>query len=173
MRTTVRRLATLLIAVGLSAGPLVADASPRHDVEWTPYRTAPFTSPAGMNCTFALRGEPVRDREEIATFATFADGSPRVQQIRGDLRVRYTNLATGRSRVVDLDGIGTIQYFADGGTRLYLDGPAAVGFAPSDPYPAGFYRLDGFHVVYTAPDRAVRRMVVDAGTEHDLCADLG
>jgi hypothetical protein len=86
--------------------------------------------------------------------------------------MRFTSTRHGRSVTYDLNGTATIQYFRDDGTRLYLRGAAAVGFAPTDPYPAGFYRLTGFHGIYTAPERAVRRMVVDAGDEHDICDDL-
>lgn len=43
---------------------------------------------------------------------------------------------------------------------------------PSDAYSAGFYVLDGFHVVHTGPDRSNRRIVADAGTEHGVCDDL-
>ncbi len=167
-RSSIRRVLAVAAAFGLA---LPTSGLTSHLI-WTPYRTAPFTSAAGQNCSFALRGEPVRDEEEIATFARFADGSPRVQQIRGDLDVRYTNLDNGRSEIVTLDGVGTVQYFRSGATRIFFDGPAAVGFAPTDPYPAGFYRLTGFHVVDTAPERAVRRMSVDAGGEHDICRDL-
>ncbi len=149
--------------------PTVAAA---RQLSWKPYRTGAFESPAGQTCAFTLRGDPVKDREEIATWATYADGSPRLQTIRGDLRVRYTNVESGATVERDLFGVGTIAYGRDGSTTLYLVGPAAVGFKPTDPYPAGFYALDGFHVVYTAPERVTRQMVVDAGTEHDICGDL-
>lgn len=86
--------------------------------------------------------------------------------------MRFTNVDTGASIEVDLNGVGTIRYGADGAQTLYLLGPAAVGFRPTDPYPAGFYVLDGFHVVYTAPERAFREMQVDAGTERNICEDL-
>lgn len=71
-----------------------------------------------------------------------------------------------------INGVGTIRYGADDSQTLYLVGPAAVGFRPTDPYAAGFWVLDGFHVIYTAPDRAFREMRVDAGTERNICDDL-
>jgi hypothetical protein len=144
---------------------------PQH-LDWQPYRTAPFTAPAGQTCAFTLHGEAVADAEEIATLRTFPDGTPRVQVIRGDLRVRYTNVDTGAALERDLDGVGVIENGADGSVTYRFFGPAAVGFRPTDRYPAGFYALDGYHVVYTAPERAYREMRVDLGTEHDICADL-
>jgi hypothetical protein len=155
-----------------SAAPAPAPAAGARGLDWQPYRTQPFTSPAGQSCAFPLAGEPVRDEEEIATLATFPDGSPRQQVIRGDLRVRYTNLDTGAAVERDLDGVGLLTYDTDGGSTFRLFGRAAVGFRPGDPYPPGFYALDGYHVIYTAPDRAYREMKVDAGTEHDICDDL-
>jgi hypothetical protein len=161
-------LAGALAAAALSApSPALAAG-----LDWEPYRTAPFTSPAGQTCSFTLRGEPVVDEEEIATLATFPDGTPRVQVIRGDLRARYTNVETGAAVERDLDGVGVIENGADGSVTYRFFGPAAVGFRPTDPYPAGFYALDGYHEIYTAPERAYREMRVDLGTEHDICTDL-
>ena len=81
---------------------------------WEPYRTQPFTSPAGQSCAFPLKGEPVHDEEQIATLATFPDGTPKQQVIKGDLRVRYTNLDTGAAVEKDLNGVGYLEYETTG-----------------------------------------------------------
>lgn len=161
--------------------PTVAEAAPGrangpalpHHLTWTPFRTQPFTVPAGLACPFELRGDVLRDEEQIATLDTFADGSPRVQVIVGDLTIRYSNTSTGASVDEDLDGVGVLDNGADGSQTFRLFGPAAVGFRPTDPYPAGFWVLDGYHEVYTAPQRAYREMRVDGGSEHNVCDDLG
>jgi hypothetical protein len=167
--TTVAAAAALLVAAAASAGATGADSS---SVVWQPLRSEPITVAAGLACTFPLHLEPVVDEEEIATFATFPDGTPRVQAVRGGLRTRFTNLDTGVSVERDLDGIGVISYEADGSNTWYFSGPAAVGFRPTDGYPAGFYVLDGFHVVHTAPERTNREMRVDAGSEENICDAL-
>lgn len=168
-------LIVFLALMGVVVTAPAAQARPTSNLDgpvWVPYRTPPFTTPAGLACSFTLRGEPVLDEELIATWSSFPDGSPRLQTIKGDLRVRYTNVESGASLEVDLNGVGTIRYGADGSQTFFLAGPAAVGFRPTDPYPAGFYVLDGFHVVYTASGRAFREMRVDAGTERNICDDL-
>jgi hypothetical protein len=86
----------------------------------------------------AKRGTGIRDDEEIATFATFPDGTPRVQAATGDLRIWFTDLDTGESVERELDGVGVISCGADGSNTWYFFGPAAVGFRPTDDYPAGF-----------------------------------
>jgi hypothetical protein len=143
-----------------------------HGVEWEPYRTSGFTASAGQLCDFPLRSEPVLDEEMVATLSTFPDGAPRVQAFKGALHVRLTNLESGASTVEDLSGKALVHYFADGSYTMYLYGPVGVGFQPGDAYATGFYVLDGFHVVHTGPGRTDRRIVADAGTEHDVCEEL-
>lgn len=111
------------------------------------------------------------DEERIATISTFDDGTPQRQIIMGDLRMRYTNLDTGAVER-DLNGIGFIEYGADGSYTFRLIGGAAVGFRPTDPYPAGMWVLDGYHEIYTAPQRAYRERTADHGSEYNICTDL-
>ncbi|MGC5016956.1 hypothetical protein [Micromonospora sp. DT47] len=139
---------------------------------WEPYRSQPFQVAAGQRCAFPVAGEPVKDEEQIATLATFSDGSPRHQVITGDLRFRYTNLDTGASVEHDLNGTGFIEYGTDGSMVQRLVGAAAVGFRATDRFPKGIWALDGYHEVYFAPDGGYREIRVDAGTEHNVCTDL-
>ena len=166
----------LLVAATTAALLVIAPASTVRaesaPVVWQPLRSEPITVQAGLACTFPLHLEPVIDEEEIATIATFPDGTPRLQAVKGDLRTRFTNLDTGASVERDLDGLGVISYETDGSNTWYFFGPAAVGFRPTDDYPAGFYALDGFHVIHTEPERANREMRVDAGTEENICNAL-
>lgn len=164
----------LLTAAPATAAPDQATSAPDvpADAHWQPYHTQPFTAPAGLLCTFPLHAEPVLDEERVATLATFADGSPQRQVIMGDLRMRFTNLDSGAAVERDLNGIGFLEYGADGSYVFRFIGPAAIGFRPTDPYPAGMWAFDGYHVVYTAPQRAYREVRVDHGTEHNICTDL-
>ena len=128
---TARVLAAAFSAFALLAGagsPAVA-ASP-----WTPYAAADFVAPAGERCAFELQGQVVSDKERIRTLETFPDGRPRVQQVVGQLLVRYTNTATAESVVRNLTGNGIVEYSADGSYTLTLQGGHfAVGLQPTDP----------------------------------------
>lgn len=174
------RTASVLAAGALAAAiaaPAAADPSDRsgwEDLVWEPYRTQPFTSPAGQLCEFTLRADPVADEEMVATVARFADGSPKAEAYKGKLVVRYTNVETGAATDKDLSGSAVVRYFEDGAYTMYMYGPVGMGFRETDRYPRGMYVLDGFHVVHTGADAADRdrEMVVDGGSEHDICGDL-
>lgn len=151
---------------------LAAAALIPASIAWEPYETPSFTLPAGAVCTFELRADVLADEERIATLATFPDGSPRVQVIKGDLRMRFTNTSTKARTEEDLNGVGVIEYAADGGETFRAFGPGAVVFRPGDRYRAGFWILDGYHEVYTAPGFAYREMRVDGGGERNVCDAL-
>lgn len=142
------------------------------NAKWKPYRTSGFTAPAGMLCAFPLASEPVLDEERVAVLDTFDDGSPRKEVYMGDLVVKYTNLDTGAAVEVDLSGTAFVEYGADGSYLMTTIGPVGFGFRPTDGYSAGMWVLDGYHEVYTAPQRAFREIRVDNGTEHNICTDL-
>jgi hypothetical protein len=183
VRAVAVRFAAVLATAALAAAaaaPATADPSATPDrsgwdgLVWEPYRTQPFTSPAGQLCEFTLQAEPVADEEMVATVARFPDGSPKVEAYKGRLVVRYTNLVTGASTDKDLSGSAVVRYFKDRAYTMYMYGPVGVGFRETDQYPKGMYVLDGFHVVHTGADPADRdrEVVVDGGTEHDICGDL-
>ncbi|MGH3317520.1 MAG: hypothetical protein ACRDO0_15385 [Nocardioidaceae bacterium] len=184
IRTVAARTAAVLAAGALTAAvaaPAAAHRSPTpdrsgwEDLVWEPYRSQPFTSPAGQLCDFALQADPIEDEEMVATVARFPDGEPKVEAYKGRLVVRYTNVETGASTDKDLSGYAVVRYFEDGAYTMYMYGPVGVGFREADQYPRGMYVFDGFHVVHTGADPADRdrEVIVDSGTEHDICADLG
>lgn len=172
-------LAAGVLTTGVAA-PATADRSATpgssgwDDLVWEPYRTQPFTSPAGQLCDFTLHADPVADEEMVATVARFPDGSPKVEAYKGKLVVRYTNVETGATTDKDLSGNAVVRYFENGAYTMYMYGPVGVGFRETDRYPKGMYVFDGFHVVHTGADPADRdrQVVVDGGTEHDICGDL-
>jgi len=185
IHAVVLRTAPVLAAGALAAAVAAPAAATRSttapdpsgwdDLVWEPYRTQPFTAPAGQLCEFTLRADPVADEEVVATVARFADGSPKVEAYKGKLVVRYTNAETGATTDKDLSGSAVVRYFEDGAYTMSMYGPVGVGFRETDRYPRGMYVLDGFHVVHTGADPADRdrEMVVDGGSEHDICGDLG
>ena len=167
---TARVLAAAVGAVALVVGagsPAVA-ASP-----WTPYQAADFVAPAGDRCPFELQGQVVSDKERIRTLETFADGTPRVQQVVGQLLVRYTNTATGESVVRNLTGNGIVEYSADGSYTLTLQGGHfAVGLQPTDPGGPGFFVFTGSgHSLAVAAD-GTRTITYGHGPVEDLCQTL-
>lgn len=182
MRRPARALSRVMVAAIAALGavvpavPAVAAASPSPalpaGLDWEAYRTQPFTVPAGARCAFPVAGEPVLDEERIATLTTFPDGSPEQQVITGDLRMRYTNLDTGASVEHLLDGTALITYGTDGSMVQRYVGAAMVGFRSTDPWPVGLWRLDGYHEVRFGPDGGEREILVDGGTEHNICTDI-
>jgi hypothetical protein len=184
IRTVATRTAAVLAAGALAAAvaaapatadrPATPDRSGWDDLAWEPYRTPPFTSPAGQLCEFTLQADPIADEEMVATVARFPDGTPKVEAYKGRLVVRYTNVETGASTDKDLSGYAVVRYFEDGAYTMYMYGPVGVGFRGTDRYPKGMYVLDGFHVVQTGADPVDRNreVLVDGGTEHDICGDL-
>lgn len=169
--------AALVAALASPAGAALSatpDRSGWGHLVWEPYRAQPFTSPAGQLCAFTLHAVPIADEEKVATVARFPDESPKVEACKGRLVVRYTNVESGASTDKDLSGYAVVRHFEDGAYTMYMYGPVGVGFRDTDRYPKGMYVFDGFHVVHTGADAADRdrAVVVDGGTEHDICADL-
>lgn len=141
--------------------------------EWEPYRTEPFEVAAGTRCAFTLRGDVLKDREEIRTFASFPDGSPRVQVIRGPLVMRFTNVESGMSVVRDLSGTGALVYEPDGSfTLILLHGHFAAGLAPTDEGGPAFLYFSGTgHSVRFDADGS-RTVHLGVGPVEDLCETL-
>lgn len=167
-----RRITISVLAAACAlfvAMPAQAAARP----EWSPYRTAPFTLPAGTRCPFGLSGTPVRDEERIRTLATFPDGTPRVQEVDGPLVVRYTDTDTGTSVVRDLTGRALIIYGAGGGFREILEwGHFAVGLAATDPGGPGFFVLSGSGTAVTVRADGSRRLTPGGARVENICTTL-
>jgi hypothetical protein len=104
------------VCAGLFVAPALASAAS----PWMPFRAADFDLPAGSRCPFALSGRVLEDRERIRTLATFPDGSPSRQRVKGPLVVRYINDDSGASVVRDLTGDAFIDTRSDGSSRFTL-----------------------------------------------------
>lgn len=106
--------------------------------------------------------------------ARYPDGAIRVNEYRGKLVSRFTNLATGESVVRDLSGRGFEELYPDGLTLKSFTGlgPFGFGFRDGDGFPKGYYRLSGLHSIALTRD-GVRSMAVDGGPEENMCETLG
>lgn len=169
------RRVSIIVAIASStalaalAGP-GAGAAANNDHGWVPFRSAPFTT-SGV-CPFTVHGDIVQDEEEVRTDATFPDGSPRVQEFRGPLVIRFTNTANGTSAVRDVSGYGRLRNLEKGGSVWYFDGGFSVRvFMGNRAYPAGWYILQGKGLLTIAPDNTRDFPVLHADVE-DLCRTL-
>ena len=157
------------VCAGLAAAPGVAPAAS----PWMPFRASDFDLPAGTRCAFPLSGRVVADDERIRTLATFADGSPQRQRVKGPLVVRYINEDSGASVVRDLTGDALIDFGADGSETITLrHGHLAVGLGAGDPGGPAFLVLSGHGFAVTfAPDG--RRTVTPGRSDvEDICQTL-
>jgi hypothetical protein len=140
---------------------------------WAPFEASSFTLEAGTRCSFTLGGEVLTDRERIRTLETYPDGSPRIQEVVGQLVVRFTNLDTGAFIVRNLTGTGIIEYGTDGSLTLTLQGGhLAVGLAPTDTGGPAFliFTGSGFDVLF-APDGS-RHVTFGSGQVENICQTL-
>jgi hypothetical protein len=123
-------------------------------------------------CPFTMRGDIVQDEEEVRTDATFPDGSPRVQEFRGPLVIRFTNTGNGRSAARDVSGYGRLHNFEKGGSVWYIDGGASVRvFIGNKAYPAGWYIVHGRFWITITADNTRNFPHLHAAVE-DLCKTL-
>lgn len=176
MRFSVVSVVAMALFAGL-AGGTAATAETRtggiHPEPWQPFRTTNFTAPAGRYCDFDLAVTAVRDEEEVRVDARYPDGAIRVNEYRGALVSRFTNLATGASVERDLSGRGFEERYPDGTAlkSFTVVGPFGFGFRDGDGFAKGYYRLSGLHKV-ALTEAGVRSMAVDAGPEENMCETL-
>lgn len=169
---TMTGAAALLSGPASAAGHLAAGAAGAAGAGgWERSPSDGFVSPAGDLCRHALRSETLLDEVWVRTTRTFADGSPRRQEYAGPLVVRLSDETTGASVERDLSGRAVVTHHRDGSFDYAISGPVAVGFHDGDGLRRGYYVLDGYHVVRFAAD-GTRSVVVDRGTERDVCRDL-
>lgn len=105
----------------------------------------PVTAPAGTLCRFTVHSGVPFDQEYVRSTETYTNGKPKTQEFVGPLVVRVVNRTSGRSVVRDLSGRAIADYGRDGSFDFRIQGPAADG---------------------------TRTVLVDRGTEENLCATL-
>ena len=168
-----QRLIALILAG--TFGVLITPAAAVADKPgpWAPSPTSSFVLAAGTRCPFTLAGDVLKDKERIRTLETNPDGSPRTQEVVGQLTTRFTNLDTGASVVRNLTGTGIIEYLPDGSFTLTLQGGHfAVGLAPTDTGGPAFliFTGSGFSVLFAADGS--RHVTYGNGTVENICETL-
>jgi hypothetical protein len=119
-----------------------------------------------------MKGDIVRDATEARTDSTYPDGSPKVQEARGPLAIRFINESTSRSVVRDLSGYAVTRYFEDGGREYHFDGGGSIPVRVDSPgFPQGWYILHGRFTVVGGTDGTRIFSNVHATVE-DLCETL-
>jgi hypothetical protein len=162
-------IVTAVVALLLGTGASPAAASPEP---WKPYRSEPWTAPAGKYCTFPLRLEIVADQEQVRVDARYPDGSVRVEEYKGLLIVEFVNVDTGERIRRDVSGHAWVTYRPDGSWESFSGvGPFGHGFRAGDDFPQGYYVLNGVHTITYDVD-GTRRMPVAVGTEENVCEPL-
>jgi hypothetical protein len=167
----IRHLVVALVAVlaALLSVPAAANASP---VPWQPYRTVPWTDAPGSVCTFGVVTTIVADQEQSRTLASYPDGSPKLQEFRGPLVVRYTNTSTNESVVRDLSGYGWFRYGADGGTSVFVASHIGLTVPVGNAgFPAGEWVITGQSEVSVGSSGTIDVHLLHA-TAENLCRTL-
>ena len=169
------RVAVAALAFALFSPVLASTAAAGATPEaWQPYPEGPLTLPAARYCgDFDLRSTPVQQPVKSRVLERYDSGAVRVQEFTGLLLVDVTNLDTGTTVQRNLSGHAVVTYREDGSIETYeMRGPIGFGWPQQDTYDRGFYVLNGYHVV-TFDATGARSVVVDNGTEENLCDVVG
>jgi hypothetical protein len=114
----------------------------------------------------------VADQEQYRTLASYPDGSPRVQEFRGPLVVRYTNTSTNESVVRDLSGYGWFHYGEDGGNHAFIASHIGVTVPMGNTgFPPGEWVITGQSEVSISSSGAINVQLLHA-TAENLCRKL-
>ncbi len=174
IRTTLARLGGTALLGTLIATPLTAPTAWAQPPErWEPVTQEPFSVPAGTYCDFAFSYTPDQQDLRQRVLSRYDDGSVRQRQFRGLLRGTFTHDETGATYTADSSGVAIQTLRPDGSLQTYeTRGPVGLGFHAIDlGLPRGYYIFRGHHVVDFAAD-GTRTLVLDQGTEDDVCAHL-
>lgn len=166
-----REAAAVAVAALALAAPAAAGACPEP---WQPYPEEPLTLPADRYCgSFDLTSTPVRQHVESRVLHRFATGEVEREQFPGLLLVDVRNEQTGETVRRNLSGRALVTYRVDGTIATYeMRGPVGLGWPQDDGYGRGFLVMRGHHVI-AFDEAGVRSVVLDRGTEENLCRTLG
>lgn len=161
-----------VFTIAAIAGTVLSVGAPAASAgDWQPYRTQPFVRTD--TCPFPIRGDVVTDEEETRIDSTLPDGSPRVQEFRGPLVMRFTNTSNGASVVRDLSGPGRLHFFPDGSSAGYFAENVSFHIPIGNRgYPAGFYVIHGRVRATIAADGTRDFGNLNHATIEDLCQTL-
>jgi hypothetical protein len=159
----VKRLIAILLGVVLTLLLAPAASADKPAREFLPAEDFTLT---GV-CAFPVREEVTTNNEFITTFT---DGR---QLITGSLKVRATNLDSGKALDLNISGPGVITENADGSVTLDAYGSWLIWFFPGDlgPGSPGQLFVNSGHFVETFSSTGV---TVDkqTGSQQDICAAL-
>ncbi len=153
----------------LVLGALVASpgALAQQGPEKEPLPAEPLEFAAGEVCPFALRIEPVVNKETIKTFPNGRE------LITGRLTVRVTNLDEDRSIVVNVSGPVTITPLENDMIQIVVRGRNLLWFFERDVGGARLLLTTGrAEAVLDLEADAITSFVQRTGTATDLCAQL-
>jgi hypothetical protein len=166
--------ALVLAALGgpATAGAATASAATDSSTGWQTYRTAPWTDAPGAVCSFGVAATPVVDQEQDRTLASYPNGDPQLQEFRGPLFVRYTNMSTGASVVRDLSGYGWFHYGSDGSIDAFIASHIGLTVDVGNAgFPAGEWVISGRSEVTVSSSGTIGVRLIDA-TAENLCQTL-
>lgn len=169
-------LTAVSVLAPAAASPAAADEG-WHTVQesWQPYPDeGGLFLPADRYCgDFDVRSEPVFQDVRFRVVSRWDSGGARETEYTGPLLVDATNTTSDATVRLDLSGRAETLQRPDGSLAIYeTKGPVGFGWPTgSEGLPQGFYVFRGRHVV-EFPVGEPRRLVLDQGTETDVCAML-
>ena len=159
-----------VVATGVAASPAVASASASKPVRIPAPIGISNTFAAGTACPFTLHTELVGGNQ---AFTFFADGRFHATGVHID---RYTNVDSGSSTTLALQGSVDVVPTADGGSILQGSGKTGFVFFPGDAGPGDtqtgrFYIFTGQFRGTSDPSGAITTFK-STGQSLDVCAML-
>jgi|SRR5829696_66365 len=131
-----------------------------------------ITLDAGLVCSFAFSSETVENRLVTQTFPAAENGDV-LQLTTGTLKVRYTNLATGKTITANISGPGKVTIHPDGSFTQEAVGVWGWIFgAGSEPAGALPFFLSMGRVVFEVSASGELTFTKQGGRLVDLCAAL-
>ncbi|MFY9915016.1 MAG: hypothetical protein WAK18_10140 [Nocardioidaceae bacterium] len=167
--------ALALSAAALAVAPTTTASADSYDSPWIRYHQPDVDVAAGHACSFAVHEHVLRDKEYYKVLATYADGTDQAELWKGPLVMRYTNVDTGASKVVNISGRARITYYRDGSfaSITILTGHFGATMPPGNEMAAGLYRVGGKDSAMTIEPDGKRYLVLGPhGSTEDLCAAL-
>jgi len=165
-----------ITALAPAASSPAAASEDWHPVQesWQEYPEGELFLPADRYCgDFDVTSEPVFHDVQSRVTSRWDSGGARETEYTGPLLVDATNTTTGATVRLDLSGRAETLQRPDGSLAVYeTKGPVGFGWPTgSVGLPQGYYVFHGRHVV-EFPVGEPRRLVLDQGTETDVCAML-
>ena len=171
------RRSGVFAVLGLLVCSLVAVSAPSALANNDPHRVflpagPPFTLPVGF-CSFRLHFEVVANKE-YGKFTTLPDGTVILKET-GKLKVRATNVRTGKSVLLSISGPGTITFDADGSVTVDGTGRWLTFNLATDTAPFGLpaVMLSSGHLHETMDPTGALTVLSVTGRVTDVCAALG